>query len=174
MPPAARAALVEVGRIVNRHGVRGELRILPHNPASTILDALPPVVLRAPDGTCTAARLVAVRRHKRFVLARVAGVESVEAADALRGHAVCVGRDRLPPAGPDEVYHVDLIGCAVRTEDGTALGTVREVLSLASNDVCVVQGAREYLIPLIADVVVHLDPAAGELIIRPLPGLLDP
>jgi 16S rRNA processing protein RimM len=81
----------------------------------------------------------------------------------------------LPAPAPGEYYHADLIGCAVRTETGEEIGVVEEVLTTASNDVCIVRArGREHLIPLVADVVVDVDPSRRAIVIRPLPGLLDP
>jgi 16S rRNA processing protein RimM len=166
--------LIELGLIVNRHGVRGELRVMPHNPDSELLTTLGSIVLVHPDGATSPHRIAGARRHKQFVLLRLAGVESVDAADALRGSKVAAPRPALPPAGADAAYHVDLIGCTVRTTDGTMLGTVDELIVTGSNDVCVVHGTgREYLIPLVADVIAELDTQARTITVRPLPGLLD-
>jgi len=148
---------------------------VPHNPDSTTLDAAEWVVLSDGNTPGERRRVLARRHHKRFVLLRLEGCNSVHDAEALVGRTVCVLRDQLLPRQPNEVYHIDLIGCTVRTDSGDILGTVREVFATGSNDVCVVTDAtREYLIPLIADVIARLDPAAGEIIIRPVPGLLDP
>jgi 16S rRNA processing protein RimM len=169
------AQLVELGRIVNRHGVRGELRMLPYNPDSDFLPSLDTVLLRRDDGPCEPYDVLGTRPHKRFLLLRLAGIGDADAADALIGKAVCVPRDSLPPAGPNEVYHVDLIGCRVCTDRGEELGRVTSVFPTGSNDVCVVRGpGRELLLPLVADVIVRWEPEEGEIVVRPIPGLLDP
>jgi 16S rRNA processing protein RimM len=99
----------------------------------------------------------------------------MSAAEALIGCEVCVREHELPPAGPGEVYHYQLLGMTVVTTAGMEIGVVTEVIPAGSNDVCVVQSdGREHLIPLIADVVRHVDRADKRLVIDPLPGLLDP
>jgi len=149
--------------------------VLLHNPTSTTLDQLPEVLLSFPDGVEEPRKLLSARRHKNFVLVKFDGVLTVNEAEALVGCTVSVGSDDLPSLGRGEVYCRDLVGCAVQTEDGRDLGSVCEVFATGSNDVCVVrQGETEHLIPLIEDVVVRLDVSKGEMIIRPLPGLLDP
>ena len=96
-------------------------------------------------------------------------------AEALIGCRIVVPRAALPAAGPRAVYHVDLIGCAVRTTGGEWLGTVRELIVTGSNDVCVVRDTqREFLIPLVADVIAEVDTTARMIVVHPLPGLLDP
>lgn len=175
-PPSSQPdELIELGRIVNRHGIRGEVRVLPHNPDSTTMLELDEVLLRRGDGDVAPRRVLASRRHKRFALLRLEGVTTANDAEALVGSAVGVRRAQLPPAGPAAAYHVDLIGCAVRTTDGDALGTVEDVIVTGSNDVCVVRsGGREVLIPVIADVIASLDTAARTIVVHPLPGLIEP
>jgi 16S rRNA processing protein RimM len=167
--------MLELGRIVNRHGIRGEVRLLPHNPDSAAVAALAAVTLVRPDESIDERRVLAARRHKQFMLLQLDGVATADAADALIGCRVVVPRDALPPPGPAAAYHVDLIGCRVSTTAGEALGTVRELIVTGSNDVCVVRGAgREYLIPLVADVIASLDAEGRAIVVHPLPGLLDP
>jgi len=173
-PATTAATLVEIGRIVGRHGIRGEVRLRLHNPDSTTLQPQASVVLCA-DGVALGSRLLlGVRRHKHYALLRLDGVTTADDAEALVGRVVCVPREHLPPRGPDEVYHLELIGCTVRTDTGESLGIVERVFATGSNDVCVVaDGEREYLIPLIADVVVRIDVDAREMTVHPVPGLLE-
>lgn len=169
MPP-----LIELGRIVNRHGIRGEVRVLPHNPASPMLEHCATMMLRTAGGACESRRVLSRRRHKQFLLVQFEGVDTANAAEALIGRVVCLDGAQLPPPGPGEIYHIDLIGCRVCTDDGAPVGMVRAVFNTGSNDVCTVEGdGREYLIPLIADVIVRIDVGDRHMVIRPIPGLLD-
>jgi len=96
------------------------------------------------------------------------------AAQSLIGCEVCVPEGQLPPAGPGEVYHYELMGMAVVTTGGDAIGVVAAVIATGGNDVCVVRdGAHEHLIPLVAGVVQQVDRERSRLVIDPLPGLLD-
>jgi 16S rRNA processing protein RimM len=168
--------LVELGRIVKRHGIRGELKLQLHNPVSRTLETVREVYLERSDGLrLPPAQIDAVRPHQSGFLVRFAGVDNANAADVLVGAKVLVPRNVLPDLEPGEVYHFDLLGCRVHTEDGEDLGTVREVLATGSNDVCAVRdGERESLIPLIDDVVLRVDLETGVMIVRRLPGLLEP
>ncbi len=131
------------------------------------------VVLR--QGQRSEARVItAVRRHKHYLLVTLRGCDSMDAAEALKGHEVCVREADLPDIGPGEVYHYELVGMRVITTTGDDLGTVAEVMPTPSNDICIVRAReREYLIPLIDSVVKQLDRAQRRLIIDPMPGLLD-
>lgn len=166
-------AYVTVGRILRPHGIRGELRMAPDTDFPERLAGLGEAVLLK-DGRSTAVRVEHIRPHGREALIKLAGVDSIEQAETWRGAEVAVPRAATPvlPAGRHYVF--EIIGLRVQTDAGEELGRVTEVLRTGSNDVYVVQGAgREYLIPAISSVVLTIDPAAGRLVIRPLPGLLD-
>ena len=166
---------IELGRIVATHGVRGELRLRLHNPASEMIGASSVLLLTSAAGDRQQRRVQGARRHKHCMLLRFDDIDTANDAEALVGCAVLVPRAALPAPESGAVYHADLIGCAVETVDGEYLGTVRELIVTGSNDVCVVcDDHREVLIPLVADVVAELDAAAGRLVVRPIPGLLDP
>lgn len=172
-PPAADEPLVALGPIVNRHGIRGEVRLLPHNPDSEVAAAAAALVLLWPDGRREPRRVRAARRHKRFVLLQLEGVADANAAEALVGCTVAVPRAALPEPEGDAVYHADLLGCAVVTTAGEALGTVREMLVTGANDVCVVRDdGREVLVPMVADVIAAIDVGGRRITVHPLPGLL--
>jgi 16S rRNA processing protein RimM len=167
--------LIEIGRLVRRHGVRGEIRLRPYNPDSATLQPPQRVALAADGSGVEWIRVTALRRHQKYLLLRFEGIESANDADALIGRTLFVPRDQLPELGEDEIYHCDLIGCRVVTDGGDELGAVAEILSTGSNDVLVIRdGGREYLVPWIDDVVVEVDTAAALITIHPLPGLLDP
>lgn len=165
--------LIALGEIVNVHATHGELRVRLFNPASTILNGSADVVLRRGDDL-QRRTVVATRPHKNLLLLRLEGCDSMTAAQALIGCEVCIPEADLPPTEPDEVYHYQLMGMRVVTTSGEDIGVVSEVLVTPGNDVCVVRAdAGEHLIPMIADVVKHIDRERRRLVIDPLPGLLD-
>jgi 16S rRNA processing protein RimM len=173
-PAISPGELVELGRIVNRHAIRGEVRVLLHNPDSPTVFETAAVLVTRGDGSSEWRRVLESRRHKRFALLRLEGVATANDAEALIGCGIAVPRAELPPPGPTARYHVDLIGCAVHTTAGEDLGTVEELIVTGSNDVCVVRGSgREVLVPLVADVIAELDTDARIITVRALPGLLD-
>jgi 16S rRNA processing protein RimM len=167
-------ALIALGEIVNTHATHGELRVRLFNPHSTTLTRGSLVVLRR-GADQHERRIIALRPHKHLMLLTLDGCDSMAAAEALVGCEVCVREHELPPAGPDEVYHYQLLGMTVVTTAGTEIGVVTEVIPIGSSDVCVVRSdTSEHLIPLIADVVRQVDRDNKRLVIDPLPGLLDP
>lgn len=168
---ASGADLVDMGKLVRRHGVRGEIRLLPYNPDSPALYSVDEIALRDGSGPVQWVRICGRRPHKSFLLLRFEGVDTAEKADELIGRTALLRRDQLPELDDGEIYHCDLIGRTVVTEAGDRLGVVREILPTGSNDVLIVDGeGREYLIPWIDDIVID---TADEIVVRPIPGLLD-
>lgn len=165
--------LIAVGRVVNTHGLRGEMRVQLFNPDSRSIHTGVDLTLRR-NGRESRHRVASTRPHKRMLLVTLVGCESIDSAEELIGADVCIPKADLPPTGPDEIYHFDLLGMQVVTTTGDDLGTVAEIMAVGSNDVCVVRrGNREHLIPMIADVVKEIDREQRRLVIEPLPGLLD-
>jgi len=112
-------------------------------------------------------------RRGRFYTLRLDGVDSVDAAEALRDRSVGLPRAEAPPLPAGTFYVEDVLGLRAVTTDGRELGAVTDVIATGANDVYVVRGpAGEVLVPAIRDVVVEIDPAAGIVRIEPMPGLL--
>jgi 16S rRNA processing protein RimM len=164
---------VALGRVVNTHGVRGELRLLPYNPATEILRAGALVSL-GHRGTTTPTRLASARPHRNFILVTFEGVDSMAAAEEWIGAEVLVAADELPAPRPGEAYHFQLVGLTVQTAAGETVGVVHEMFTTPAHDVCAVRReGREILIPWVPEIVREVDLEGGRIVIEPLPGLLD-
>ena len=145
---------LEAGQIVSTHGVQGEVKILPWADGPEFLLKFKTFYLGGKPVAVQSARI-----HKGCVLAKLEGVDTPEQATLLRGKTVCVDRTgvRLPEG---TVFIADLIGLPVFA-GGEEIGRIAEVLTLPANDVYVVRGAHEYLIPVVREYVLHVDPQAG-------------
>lgn len=137
---------LKVGEICGVHGVRGELRLRSHcEPIESIFTLLP---WRVGEGAQAPSwSSVRGRRHGKGLLARLEGIEDRDAAEALVGRSVWVPRDRLPPVAEGEYYWADLEGLEVVTREGFCLGRVDHLFATPGNDVMVVRGERERLLP---------------------------
>lgn len=107
------------------------------------------------------------------LLAKFKGHDTRNEAEALEGRWLMVEPDELGEAPPGAYWEHQVIGLEVFTSDGNCLGFVVEVLGTGANDVLVVKGDREILIPMIEQVVSRIDLASGRMVIEPLPGLLE-
>ena len=149
-----------MGRILAPFGIKGWVKVQPNTAAiRNLLDYRTWWV-----GSEGGWREIAVAEAKvqgDTVVARLAGCEDRDAAAALRGKTVAVPRAALPAARSGEYYWADLIGLAVVNAGSQQLGSVVGLLQTGANDVLVVQGERERLIPFIADVIRNVDLASG-------------
>lgn len=151
---------VIVGRIAGVYGVKGWVRIYSYTqPLDNILDYTPWQLYIAPDWRVV--KPLDGRIHGKGVVALLEGCPDRDAAAALIGCDIAVDRAQLPEAGEDEIYWADLIGLKVVNLEGVELGLVDHLFETGANDVLVVKGERERLLPYIDAVVLSVDLAAG-------------
>lgn len=157
-----------VGRLTAPFGVAGELR-------ASLDTEFPDRLADRPLYMGEQRRRVAVegvRLHGRESLLKLAGIDTVEAADALRGQELFIATVDAAPLPAGRYYIHQIVGLEVWTSDGSRYGEVREVLSRPANDIYVVRhGQKEVLVPAIADVVKEIDLAAGRMVVELIPGL---
>ena len=146
--PAPRK-LILVGRMTGVFGVRGEVKLESWTEPRAQIFRYQPWILRAPDGTERELDGVRGRDTGKLVVATLPGCDDRDAAEALRGTEIWVPREVLPPPAPGEYYWVDLEGLRVVTIEGVVLGEVSHLLSTGANDVVVVRGERERMIPFV-------------------------
>lgn len=146
--------VVVVGRITAVFGVRGEVRVHSLTDPPENLCEYRPWMLADSAGVWGECEPMGVRGHGRGLIARFKGVDDRDAAQALVGRDVAVRRSELPPTEAGEHYWIDLIGLRVVTTEGCELGAVSHLMETGANDVLVVQGDRERLIPYLPGQVV--------------------
>ena len=95
------------------------------------------------------------RLQGRIVLAKLAGIESRDEAAEYIGNKIYIWPEQLPELGEDEYYWSDLIGMEVESIQAEALGRVDDMLETGANDVMVIKGERERLIPFVIDDIVR-------------------
>ncbi|MBI5939465.1 MAG: 16S rRNA processing protein RimM [Caulobacterales bacterium] len=160
--------MIAVGRVAGAFGVRGEVRItsFPEEPL-----ALARVrELKRQDGSA-GLTILSARDAKGSIICRCAGIETRDQADALRGLRLFIPREALPPAEEDEFYLADLIGLAVVTPEGEALGKVKSVQDFGAGDILEItpaEGGPTWYLAFTRDAVPEVDIAGGRLVaVRP-------
>ncbi|OSP56593.1 ribosome maturation factor RimM [Pseudoruegeria sp. SK021] len=162
--------LICVGAIAGSFGVRGEVRL-----KSFCADPLA-IGDYAPLTTEDGSRSFTVQitgQIKDGLAARLSGIATKEAADALKGLRLFAPRDRLPGLPDDEFYHTDLIGLEVVDTGGHILGRVSAVLNHGASDLIEVQGKGlkdGLLLPFTQAVVPTVDLTAGRMVVDPPEG----
>jgi 16S rRNA processing protein RimM len=159
-----------IGRVLKPWSYRGELKIEILTEFPERFASLQTVYLGDDAKSFSVER---ARRHGKFALLKLKGVDSDKDAEALRDQLVQVAREDAVELPAGQVYLYQIIGLRVVTTDGQTLGAVADVLDTGANDVYVVSdGAREILLPAIPDVVREINLERGEMIVRLLNGLL--
>jgi len=167
--------LVTIGKVVRAHGLRGDVRVRSLSDVPGRFETLTQVTVEGPGG---ARRPLAVRVARPIgsdYLVSFEGIDRPEAATELVGSLLQITEDRSVPLPDGQYYQHDLVGMAVRTEEGLPLGTLVEIFPTGANAVFVVRGAdgREQLIPATREVVRAVDVAGRLMTIRRMPGLLE-
>lgn len=167
------SSLILLGIIGAPHGVRGEVRIKTFT--GDPLGIADYGVLSDRKGR--AYEISEVRAAKEVVIARLKGVTTREAAEALNGTELLVARDKLAPSeDEDEFLQIDLIGCAVVDPAGTVLGTVTSVENYGAGDLLDIEtpDKRSVLMPFTKAFAPRIDIAARRIEAQPDPGLFEP
>ena len=157
-----RLQFVEAGEIVNTHGLRGEMKVLPW--------------LDSPEDLCDFDRcqidgkeveIEQCRVQKSCNLVKLAGVDTMEAAQAMRGKKIMLYREDID----DEViFAAELIGVEVFA-DGVKIGKIKEVLDYPGNSVYVVKGEHEYMIPAVKAFILNTDMEANTMQVKLIEGM---
>ena len=158
-------SFVDAGKIVNTHGVRGEVRIEVWLDSPALLKRCGRVFLGGEE-----KKLLSAREHKGFLIAQFEGVADVNAAQALKNRVVQIARaDARLPRGA--FFLQDIIGASVVDESGAEVGTLAEVLELPTQRVYVVRGETEHLIPAVPAFILNTDAEAGVITVRLIEGM---
>lgn len=162
-----------VGKIVNTHGVRGEVRVLATTDFIAERFAAGNTLYLQEKDTQLALEIEKVRQHKGFILVKFVGYDNINDVQKFRDHELMVSADDQQPLEDGQYYYHQIIGLTVKTVDGRELGTIKEILSPGANDVWVVARPKQkdLLLPVIDDVVKNVDLDDGLVEVELLEGL---
>jgi 16S rRNA processing protein RimM len=154
--------LVELGVVRGAYGVKGWAHVAPHDADAPVLRSARKWWLMVGD-TASSLEVTAVRRHGGGIVAKWAGCDTPEAAEAHRGARIAVARSHFPAPAAGEFYWIDLIGARVVNRSGAELGTVNGLRNNGAQDMLEVVAAEgpELLIPLVDAYVDEIDTRAG-------------
>ena len=155
---------LEAGEIVGTHGIRGEVKIMPWCDGPDFLKAFHTFYIEG-----TPYKVEAARVHKNMLLCKLQGVDDVPIAQTFKNKVVKIDRDSAPVA-KGRVFIADLIGLPVYAE-GEEIGTLKDVYSGPANDVYIVKGKREYMIPAVSEFLEDVNPDEGYIKVKLLEGM---
>lgn len=167
--------MFNVGKIVNTHGIRGEVKVLRITDFDERFEPGEPLYWVSGEGKPEKLIIASHRQHKGFDLISFEGLPSINEVEHLKGGILQIREEQLTELEEDEYYFHEIIGCDVVLDNGAKIGRVKEILTPGANDVWVIdrEGKSDVLIPYIDDVVVSVDIGKQRIIIDPIEGLLD-
>ena len=153
---------VEAGEIVSTHGIRGEFKILPWSDGPEFLVEFDRVQIEGNDYDVEVCRI-----QKTCNLMKVKGIDTVEAAQKLRGKTVNVYRSDI---SDDVIFAAELFGMKVFV-DGVSIGEITDVLDYPGNKVYVVKGEYEYMIPAVKQFILETNMDKNEMHVQLIEGM---
>lgn len=149
---------VEIGKIINTHGVRGHVKVMPFTDYPERFRKMKSVLVQGRNGSTTSYPIEEVKYVKNTVLLKLKGIEDMNGAQLLKDNLLVVERKDAVKLPKDTYYIFDLIGCHVYEQE-ECLGVVTDVMETGSNDVYVVkdENEKELLIPALGWVVLSVD-----------------
>ena len=155
---------LEAGQIVSTHGIAGEVKILPWCDGPEFLKDFDTFYIEG-----TAFPVEQARVHKNMLLCKLSGVNDMNAAQVMKNKVVCIDRDdaRIPEG---RVFISDLIGLPVYA-DGQEIGVLKDVYTGPANDVYIVKGEKEYMIPAVSEFLEDVNVDEGYIRVRLIEGM---
>lgn len=169
---------IEFGKIVNTHGIKGEVKIYPYT--DDLQDALKLKSLYIGDDVSDSHSkkekiiIKSIKIHKNMFLAMLENIDSVEKAEKLKNKYVFREFDKAEELEEDEYYVKDLIGLNVYLESGEEFGVIKDVTNTGANDIYTIASKShgDVLIPAIKDVVKEIDIKGKRICIHLMEGLI--
>ena len=165
-----------VGKIVNTHGIRGEVRVISRTDfAEDRYKVGNTLYLFRENKEPIELKIASHRTHKNFNLLTFEGYPNVNDVEPFRDGILKINESQLTDLDEGEFYFHEIIGCTVFTDEGEEVGIIHEILAPGANDVWVVKrsSGKDVLIPYIEQIVKEVDIKSQKVIITPMEGLLD-
>lgn len=166
--------LMEIGKIVNTHGVKGAIKVMPSTDIPERFELLDTIIVKTKRGQ-RELTINRVQYQKSMLILTLDEIKDMTEAETLKTARIYIPRDQALPLDKDEYYISDLYGMEVVTDEGTSLGKIQDIIFTGANDVYQVKNAsgEEVLIPAIKDCVQSVDVENNKMTVKLLKGLLD-
>lgn len=166
---------ITIGKIVNTHGNRGMVRVLPLTDFPERFQPGSSLMVKTDDQY----RILHIEKsyaHKKFINIKFQEVTDMNGAEELKGSLIQVGQDEIRPLPDGSYYIFQILGLEVYDNQGIYLGKVKDVLETGSNDVYIVEkgpGERPILIPALKSVILSVDLDQQRITVSLPDGLVD-
>lgn len=166
--------MFRIGVITSTHGLKGEVKVYPTTDDVNRFRNLKECVIRTKTGEIPVKKK-SCKFFKNMVILSFEEFGDINEVEKLRQCEIYVTRENAVPLLEDEYYIADVLGMRIVEENGTALGTLKDVMQTGANDVFVVEltDGKELLLPVIGDCVLDFDYERGEITVKLMKGMLD-
>lgn len=166
--------MLRVGVIASTHGVRGEVKVFPTTDDASRFNTLKQVTLDTGKEQIP-LEIEHVKYFKNMVILKFKGYDNINDIEKYKSRDLLIPRDQAVELEEDEYFIADLIGLNVVTDEGEALGTLKDVMETGANDVYIVarSDGKELLLPAIGDCILDVDMEEGRMTVHIMDGLLD-
>ncbi|MCI6692769.1 MULTISPECIES: ribosome maturation factor RimM [unclassified Clostridium] len=155
--------ILRVGKIVNTHGLRGEVKVIPLTDDPKRYNELDFVLI---DGI--ERKIQGCKYQKDRVIVKIEGINTIEEAEKYKNKYMEIPREYAVPLEEDTYYIADIIGCTVFDTNGKDLGEVYDVIQTKNNDVYWIRKPKELLIPVLLEIVTDIDIENRKITIKPV------
>lgn len=161
---------LEIGKIVNTRGLKGEVKVVPWADYPEIFEEINFVY----DKSENRYLIENVKYQKENVILKLEGIDSVECAQKLKNSILYVRKDTLPDLDSDTFFVADLIGLDVFDENDAFLGKISDVITAGGADVYIIKndGSKDLLLPALKEVVNEINLDEGFVKVTVPDGLL--
>ena len=166
--------LLEVGKIVNTHGLRGEVKVVPWTDYPEQFEDIEYAYVKTKNDY-ERLTLSGVKYQKGNIIVRFREITDINDAEKYKNRVLYAERDMLGEL-PDGVYYIaDLIGLTVVTDDGREIGKISDVINTGASDIYEVKrdGMKDLLIPVTDETVLNVDIDGGSVTVHLIDGLED-
>ncbi|PYI54218.1 ribosome maturation factor RimM [Paenibacillus flagellatus] len=170
--------LFNVGKVVNTHGIRGELKVVSQTDfPEERFGKGSRLVLTEPNDESRQLRVEVenARLHKNVYIVKFKGYDNINEVLPYKGWMLKVSEEDRKPLDEGEYYYHEIIGCRVVTDEGQELGTISDILAPGANHVWVVDRPKQkpVLLPVIDDVILDVNVEAKQVRVHLMEGLVD-
>lgn len=155
--------ILRVGKIVNTHGLKGEVKVIALTDDPKRYNELDFVII---DGV--ERKIQGCKYQKDRVIVKIEGINTIEEAEKYKNKYMEIPREYAVPLEEDTYYIADIIGCIVYDTDGKNLGEIYDVIQTKNNDVYWIRKPKELLIPVLLDIVTDIDIENKKITIKPV------
>lgn len=166
--------MLRIGVITTTHGLRGEVKVFPTTDDVKRFKKTDEVILVTKQGNLT-LHVESAKFFKNIVILKFKEFQNINEVEGFRKCDIMVTRENALPLAEGQFYFCDVIGAKVVEEDGSPIGTVKDVIETGANNVFAIEtnDGKEVLFPVIPQCIKKVDTEAGIVIAHIMKGLLD-